>query len=41
MPNKLTKEIFYYSLIVPLITATIFAICFAFASVGTWLIRLV
>lgn len=41
MSNKIIKETLYYSLIVPLITTLLFAICFAFASAGTWLVRLV
>jgi len=41
MSSKIIKETLYYSLVVPLVTATLFAICFAFASFGTWLIRLI
>ena len=39
MFNKKTKEIIFYSLAVPLLITIMFAICYAFAFAGTWLIR--
>ncbi len=41
MFNKKTKEILFYSLAVPTLIAIMFAICYAFASVSTWLIQAV
>ncbi len=41
MFNKKTKEILFYSLVAPLLIAIIFAICYAFAFAGTWIVQAV